>query len=221
VLLTVAGAGGLVYYFAFLKNPSKRNDAAAPSSDSDAKEIPIGQADPPFDAWTQDLAIAKKRAAQENKDILLLFNISDSSPLCQAMADNVFSKAAFKSAVEEQYVPLYLDFPQKPSNLAKVADSDQNAALRREYRVLEFPMLFLADGEGKPYMHGGFSPESAETFAARLVNLKKMHTERDRLFKQAKEAEGPAKLKAGAKALTFLAERGLASHYKKQVEEWG
>jgi S1-C subfamily serine protease/thioredoxin-related protein len=217
VLLTVAGAGGLVYYFAFLKNPAKQN--ASHSADSDEKET--GQADPPFDTWIQDLAKAKERAAHENKDILLLFNASDSSTLCQAMADNVFSKAAFKNAIEEQYVPLYLDFPQKPSNLGKVADSEQNAALKREYRVLEFPMLFLADAEGQPYMHGGFSPESAEAFAARLVKLKKLHAQRDKLFKQAKEAEGPAKLKAGAEALSFLAERDLASHYKRQVQEWG
>jgi S1-C subfamily serine protease/thioredoxin-related protein len=220
VLLTVVAAGGLVYYFAFLKNPAKRNDAAQ-SSESDDKEIPIGQADPPFDTWTQDLAKAKERAARENKDILLLFNLSDSSPFCQSMADNVFSKAAFKNALAEHYVPLYLDFPQKPSNLAKVADSEQNAALKREYRVQEFPMLFLVDAEGNPYAHGGYSQESAETFTARLVNLKKLHAQRDTLFQQANLAEGPAKLKAGAEALTFLVERGLAFHYKKQVHEWG
>jgi thioredoxin-related protein len=221
VLLMIAGAGGLVYYFAFLKNPAKRNDAASHSSDSDDKEIPIGQADPPFDTWIQDLAKAKERAAQENKDILLLFNASDSSPFCQSMADNVFSKAAFKNVIDEHYVPLFLDFPQKPSNLSKVADSEQNAILRREYRVLDFPMIFLADSEGYPYAQTICNPESAEAFAARLVNLKKLHARRDTLFGQVKQVEGPAKVKAGAEALAFLAERGLASHYKKQVQEWG
>jgi S1-C subfamily serine protease/thioredoxin-related protein len=217
ILLSIAASAGLVYYFGFLKGPPKGGDSAG----SEEKESQTGQADPPFDTWIQELAKAKERAVQEHKDLLVLFNSSDSSPLGLAMAENIFAKKAFRETIEPHYIPVYLDFPQKPSNLGKVADSKQNEDLKRDFQVQQFPMMFLTDAEGQPFAHVPFTNDSAEQFAARLVAMKKHHVQRDDLFKKADQSEGADKLKAGARALSFLVEHGLALHYKKQVQDWG
>jgi thioredoxin-related protein len=215
-------ACGLVYYYAWLKAPRGHHAAGDSSSQDEDSKSQLGKADPPFEKWTQDFEAAKKRAAQENKDLLILFNASDANPVCQDMAEKIFAKPAFKEGVESQLVLVYVDFPQKPSNLSKVADPEQNMKLNRVYQVLgNFPTLILTDPEGRPFSQGGYSQEGPAAFAARLVKHREFHERRDSLFKEVAQAEGPAKPKAAAEALGFLAERGLAFYYKKQVQEWG
>ncbi|MFL5246053.1 MAG: trypsin-like peptidase domain-containing protein [Gemmataceae bacterium] len=221
VLLTIALACGLVYYFAWLKTPRGHQASHGSSAQDENSDSGAGKADPPFEEWTQDFEAAKKQAAKENKDVLILFNCSDGSQYCQAMADNIFAKPAFKEGAESQFVLVYLDFPQKTSNLAKVADLVQNIKLNREYQVSRnFPTLVLTDSEGQPFAQGGFSQEAPAAFAARLVKQKELHERRDTLFREVATADGPAKSKAAAEALGFLAEHGLAFYYKKQVQEW-
>lgn len=222
VILSIVVAGAIVYHVSFSKNSTNRSrDASSDKpTEADSAVKNSGKADPPFDAWLQDMEAAKIRAKAEKKDLFLLFNASDWVPRAQNMTDGIFSKPAFRSALDPNFVLVYLDFPDRPSNRAKVADLRQNTRLQQEYQVTALPAVILCDADGNPFAVDGFSQETPSDYAARMVRTRQARSQRDRLFDAVGKAVGSGKAAAAAEALLFLADRNLAYYYKKQVQEW-
>src|SRR5205814_1539944 len=73
-----------------------------------------------FEHWTQDPAEARKLAAEQGKDVLLLFTGSDWCPACIALAKGCLTKPEFDAWLHERFVPVYLDFPRTPAGQAQV-----------------------------------------------------------------------------------------------------
>ena len=102
----------------------------------------------PAEAWTTDLAAARRTAAAENKDVLMLFTGSDWCRYCVLLEEHVFAQAP-ASRLTDDFVPVMIDFPmQKPQPPQVVA---QNEAAQEAYGVQGYPTVLLTTAGGERY----------------------------------------------------------------------
>ena len=80
--------------------------------------------------WFDDYEAARKKARNENKQILVLFTGSDWCGFCIKLRKNVLDKTSFKSFARKNLVLVYADSP-KHTKLSKHL-VEQNKMLRRK-----------------------------------------------------------------------------------------
>lgn len=100
--------------------------------------------------WNTDLETVKRKAATENKKILLFFTGSDWCKPCMHLDENILSSNEFKAAANMYWVLLRADFPQKGGNPEPVNVNDIKMILAEKYnRDGFFPYIVLLDKNGK------------------------------------------------------------------------
>ncbi len=154
------------------------------------------------EGWMTDWEAAKKKAAEEKKDLLVDFTGSDWCGWCIKLDKEVFSEAKFKDEASKQFVFVSLDFPQK-KELPK-EEKEQNEKLQKEFGVQGFPTIFLTDASGKPFGKTGYQPGGPEKYLEHLAVFTTAKATRDKEFAAAEGASGIEKakhLKAGLDAL--------------------
>jgi S1-C subfamily serine protease len=182
----------------------------------DAPPRPLQMAD-----WMQDLEAAKQQAAQENKDLLILFNGSDWCPNCAQLAQNVLLTPDFRERADRLFVLVHIDFPRQPPAQAAVQDAARNKKLQQQFFVQGFPTLILADAEGRPYASDiGYNGQNLPSYLTRLEQLQERHQHRDQLLRAVATAQGPGQVEAAQRALEFLSRTGYLDHYLPQLESW-
>jgi thioredoxin-related protein len=169
------------------------------------------------DLWTEDFEAAKKRAAAEQKDLLIDFTGSDWCGWCIRLQKEVFTQDPFKKAAPEKFVLVELDFPQGKSLSAAV--KTQNEKLQKEYGVEGFPTIFLTDAEGRPYAKTGYREGGPEGYLKHLEELAAARQARDKNWKQAQTAQGLEKAQFLAAGLKVLDEDLVAQFYQPVVEQ--
>ncbi|MCP5535828.1 MAG: thioredoxin family protein [Akkermansiaceae bacterium] len=163
------------------------------------------------DEWMTDFEAAKKKAAAENKDLLVDFTGSDWCGWCIKLVDEVFKHDAFKTGVADKFVLVELDFPRDKSKLSE-ATQMQNAELQKKYDVKGFPTILLLDSKGLPFAQTGYQAGGPEKYLAHLDELRAKRIKRDESLAAAEKLEGVEKAKALVAALKELPETQL-SHY--------
>ena len=136
-------------------------DAAAVEQVAALEGTPL----PPAD-WTTDLAAARAEAAEQGKDVLLLFTGSDWCHFCKLLDEQVFAKAP-ASRLTDDFVPVMVDFPN--ANPLPPAVAAQNDALQSEYGVSGFPTVVLTDPAGREYGRLGYDHGYESAGAAAFV----------------------------------------------------
>lgn len=214
--ISAAVAGAIAFW------PPRVIDAPKPNAEAPLPVPPMPATQPTFfDGWEQDFAKARTQAAQEKKDVLILFDGSDWCPYSMQLADDVMSHASFLDGVRQAFVPVIVDFPQNPPALAKVRDRARNETLAQQFWVNSYPTIILTDPEGLPYAFEGTRRTTPADFLAGLLKLRdQLRGQRDRLFDAATQAEGAAKLPPAKEALAFLRKQGLVDFYKPQLANW-
>lgn len=100
--------------------------------------------------WNYDFDTAKKKAAAENKNILLVFSGSDWCARCIEMERLVWQSEAFKTESKKNWVLLRADFLQKKANPDPVDVNDVKMVLTEKYnRDGFFPFVVMLDKNGK------------------------------------------------------------------------
>ena len=94
------------------------------------------------EGWLDDYDAALKKAADENKHIVVDFSGSDWCGWSKRIGREVFTTEAFKKAAAEKYILLMVDSPRKKSLLTEKAKK-QNPKLESE-RVRTFCISFTA-----------------------------------------------------------------------------
>lgn len=123
--------------------------------------------------WNTDLAVAKKKAAESNKNILLVFSGSDWCMPCMYLDKEVWPNEEFKSAAEKNWVLLRADFLQKKGNPEPVNVNDMKMILTEKYnRDGFFPYFVMLDKNGKVLSKSGY--EDFETVSDYITLFKKM-----------------------------------------------
>ena len=168
------------------------------------------------EGWMQDFEAAKKKAAEEKKDLLIDFTGSDWCPPCKDLSARILSQDSFKTAASENYILVELDFPRSPEVKAQLSEAiqKQNRTLATTYGIKGFPTILLTDAQGRPFGQTGHRPGTPDEYLAHLGDLQKAKTARDQAFTAAEAAEGVEKAKT-----LYMGLKAIPADHMKQYPE--
>jgi len=172
------------------------------------------------EGWTHDFEAAKKKAADENKALLIDFTGSDWCGWCIKLNEEVFQHDEFKSGVKDKFVLVELDYPRDKSKMSEETIK-QNEELKDKYAVRGFPTILLTDASGAPFGKTGYQKGGPESYVTHLDELLGAKTKRDEAFATAEKSEGVEKAKALVSALKAMSleDAAVASFYGDVVEK--
>lgn len=108
--------------------------------------------------WEESETIAKRRSAREGKPLLIWFTDSQSSPMCKALTQELFSTNDFGNWATEKLVRLKIDAAAliKDETLDLGSKEDRrsriithNKAIKDRYKVLGYPSLIMLSPSGE------------------------------------------------------------------------
>ncbi len=168
--------------------------------------------------WSDDVPASLKKAAAENKDVIMDFTGSDWCGWCMKLKSEVFDQEAFQKQAPAHFVLVELDFPQKTK--LPEAVTAQNAEWMRKFGVSGFPTIMLADAKGRPYAQLGYAAGGPEAYLKTLEEMRARRVARDEKWAAAAKAEGLEKIKLLDAALRALEDDKIVfQHYGAEVEE--
>jgi S1-C subfamily serine protease len=175
-----------------------------------------------FDDWLQDLAEAKRLAAKEKKDILVLFDGSDWCGWSRKLAQDVFLRGEFSKFAEDKFILVHLDFPEHAAAKAKVADAKRNERVSTTFHISGFPSIVLTDAEGMPYAYETYESGGVEAYCALLAKRREVRAQRDAHLKAAGVLGNDAEVEAARKAIALLEgqDRRVATLYVSLLDIW-
>ena len=168
------------------------------------------------EGWETNFEAAKKKAAAENKSLLVDFTGSDWCGWCIRLVDEVFSKDEFKKYAADKFVLVELDFPQKKEQSAEL--KKQNQELQRKYSVQGFPTILLMDAKGRPFAKTGYQAGGPSAYSKHLDGLLVTKTKIDSALSEAEKSAGVEKAAKLVMALANLSE-DVIPHYIDVMEE--
>jgi hypothetical protein len=179
----------------------------------------------PAGAWLQDMEVAKRKAAEQNKDILIAFEGSDWNDKSMRMRDEIFSQRAFRERVDWRFVLVSIDFPRKAEAKAQVEDPQRNKRLAESYHVSKYPTVVLTDAEGRPFAVVGYVDKDVEDFLGRVTLWQEVREHLHGLFLNVEMSEGDQQFAAIEKAAalltrSLLSNMELVSFYGATLDQW-
>lgn len=121
--------------------------------------------------WHDAYASAQKRAADDGKDLLIVFTGSDWCAPCIELEQRVFSQESFTIVAERAFVLTRLDYPRSAAAKERVPDAAANQALAERHRVTQFPTVILTHADGEAYARTGSVPGGPSEYLAHLDDL--------------------------------------------------
>ncbi|MBQ4822599.1 thioredoxin family protein [Aquimarina sp. MMG016] len=107
--------------------------------------------------WLTDFEIARKKAKEDNKHIILVFAGSDWCAPCIKLEKQILETEEFQKYAKENYVLLKADFPRKKKNQLPESLQNQNIKLAEIYNKSGgFPLVVVLDKEGKKLGETGY-----------------------------------------------------------------
>jgi thioredoxin-related protein len=122
------------------------------------------------EGWMTDFEAAKKKAAAENKILLLDFSGSDWCSWCIKLDEEVFQKSTWKEYAKAHLVQVLIDFPRDKSEQSEALQK-QNNELGKQYEVLGFPTVLLLDDEGTLIEKTGYQRGGADNYVNHIKGL--------------------------------------------------
>jgi thioredoxin-related protein len=124
--------------------------------------------------WKTNFDEAKKEAAEQNKNILLVFSGSDWCAPCIKLDNVVWKSEVFKMEAEKNWVIYKADFPKKKANQLTPELTESNKKLAEKYNKNgSFPLVILLDKTGKVIGMTGFKNISATDYIQLIHSLEK------------------------------------------------
>ncbi|HEX7260216.1 MAG TPA: thioredoxin family protein [Luteolibacter sp.] len=121
--------------------------------------------------WETDLEVAKKRAKDEKKEILVDFTGSDWCGWCIRLKKEVFDQPEFQEYAKKHLIMVELDFPRKKKLPAK--ETAENEKLSQEFKVDGFPTVLLLNERGKEIGRTGYQKGGPANYVEHLKGLLK------------------------------------------------
>ena len=119
------------------------------------------------EGWLDDYDAALKKAADENKHIVVDFSGSDWCGWCKRLDKEVFATEAFKKAAAEKYVLLMVDSPMDKSLLTEKA-AKENPKLVFKFGVEGFPTVVVLDPKGEEVCRFGYEKVGPEKYLEKM-----------------------------------------------------
>ncbi|MGF1582535.1 MAG: thioredoxin family protein [Gemmataceae bacterium] len=169
--------------------------------------------------WLTNFEEAKKTAAKNKLDILMLFTGSDWCPPCIRLERGVLETEEFKTKVPKHFVLLVLDNPRNRTKITK-KERIHSLALRGDFYIESVPTVILTDARGIPYAHKkGYSGQAAKAYVSELLRFQDIRKERDTAFDRAAKAQGLKRAKFLGRGLANIHNLTAVRFYRKTVEE--
>jgi thioredoxin-related protein len=121
--------------------------------------------------WETDFDLAKKRAKEENKSILVDFTGSDWCGWCIKLKKEVFDQPAFQEYAKKNLIMVELDFPRKTPIDEKL--KEQNKKLAEEYEIRGYPTILLLNSKGREVARTGYQEGGPEKYIEHVKELLK------------------------------------------------
>ena len=169
------------------------------------------------DAWTEDFAAAKTKAASEKKDLLLDFTGSDWCIWCQRLHTEVLNIDTFQTEAQKHFVLVELDYPRTKQIAPEIRK--QNAELQKTFAIEGYPSIYLTDEKGRPYARTGYAPGGPEKYLESLEKLRAQRGPRDEALSKADKATGVERAKLLDEAMQGLAANGIRVGYGDLMAE--
>ena len=147
-------------------------------------------------AWLNDLAAGKKQAAEEKKDLYLIFTSLKASGACMQLDKRVLSQEAFQEVAGQRFVLVSLDLPLDETPEADGAELS-NRAIAQMYDIATYPTALYLDQLGRIYLReeGALTLGPAE-YADHLLERSGEQLERERALQAAGGKEGMERAQA-------------------------
>ncbi len=180
--------------------------------------VTVAAAAPPDVKWMKRIDLAQRIAADEQKDLLIVFTGHGWCHYCTLLEQEVFALPEF-AAAQENFVLVELNFlggdlDKLPEEMQEL--QDQYVKWKKQFLISGVPVVVLADDAGRPFAYTGYDDGiTPASFLAYARKAQAARRERDRLFDEARQAESDGaraqKLHAAlfcvAPLLSTLAER--------------
>lgn len=123
--------------------------------------------------WNTSFEAAKRKAAAENKTILLVFTGPEWCDTCTRLDELVFASDAFKTAAQKKWVLLRADFKEKKGMPEPFNVNDEKVILAEKYnRDGFFPFVVLLDKTGRKLGKTGYENlPDAEAYLKQYVSM--------------------------------------------------
>lgn len=102
--------------------------------------------------WLDDFAVAKSKAQEKDKLILVDFTGSDWCGWCIKLRKEVLDTPEFDEYIKDKFLLMEVDCPRKKKLDPTIAE--QNQKLCQQYNISGFPTVLVMNGEGE--VVGGF-----------------------------------------------------------------
>ena len=119
------------------------------------------------EGWLDDYDAALKKAAAENKHVVIDFSGSDWCGWCKRLDKEVFATDEFRKGAAEKYVLLMVDSPRDKSLLTPEA-AKNNPKLVEKYDIHGFPTVVVLDPKGEEVLRTGYQKGGPEKYLKML-----------------------------------------------------
>ena len=122
--------------------------------------------------WQTDLNQAKVQAAEENKNIVLVFQGSDWCAPCMKLEKEIWTNDEFIEYAKNNFVMLLADFPKKRGNALSAEQQEKNNKLAETYNKNGFfPLVVILNEEGKVLGQTGYKKMSPSKYIEHLASF--------------------------------------------------
>jgi len=123
--------------------------------------------------WLEHYEVAKKQAAEQNKELLIYFTGSDWCPGCQRLDKEILNQAAFLTPAQHIFVLVKLDYPQtkEQPNEIKAQNAKLQAEFLNKHKLSGYPTIYLANAQGEPYARVGYREGGPSAYFRYLIFL--------------------------------------------------
>lgn len=146
--------------------------------DAKIPELSTLLAAPKRGPWEESETLAKQRAAREGKPLLIWFTDSAKNPICQMLAQELFSTPDFEKWASEKLIRLRVDAHIQEDNPSlslgeketRVVDIKSYVArMKKHYKILGQPSVLMLNSSGEVIgRYCGYKRGDAELFWGRL-----------------------------------------------------
>jgi thioredoxin-related protein len=121
--------------------------------------------------WETDFELAKQRAKDEKKDLLVDFTGTDWCSWCIKLKKEVFDQPAFQEYAKKNLIMVELDYPRKKVLPEKL--KEQNKELAEKYEIQGYPTILLLNSKGREVARTGYQEGGPEKYIDHLKSLLK------------------------------------------------
>jgi len=119
--------------------------------------------------WVADLDEAKLIAANNNQNIILVFQGSDWCAPCIKLEREIWNTEEFRAYANDNYVMLKADFPRKKKNALEEVQQEKNNKLAELYNKNGyFPFVVILDSSGKVIGETGYLKKSPKEYITHI-----------------------------------------------------